>query len=290
MNWLPLLLSGLAVGSIYALIGLSLVIINKATHVVNFAQGEIGMFGTFIALSVLSATGLPVFVVLVLSFPIGFLIGALLEIVFIKPVASGPPLNVLIVTLGLFFMFNSLAGIIWGFDPYRFPALFPTAPIAVGGAAVSPTSLGIIVITLLVMAALYVFFEHTRYGTAMRAASMNPFAARLMGIRVGVVATVSWGLAAGLSVMSGILIAPLTFVDQQMMLAIILKGFAGAILGGFASLPGAAIGCLLLGVMEAFVGAYVDNTIKDSFAFVLIIVVLMVRPQGLFTKALKRKV
>ncbi|SMF36899.1 amino acid/amide ABC transporter membrane protein 1, HAAT family [Tistlia consotensis] len=290
MTWLPLLLSGLAVGSIYALIGLALVIINKATDVVNFAQGEIAMFGTFVALSALNAAGLPVIVVLLLALPCGFLLGALLELVFIKPISDGPPLNVLIVTLGLFFMFNSLAGIVWGFDPYRFPSLFPTEPIAVAGAAVSPASLGIIAVTLVLMAALYLFFEHSRYGTAMRAASMNPFAARLMGIKVGRVATVSWGLAAGLSVVSGILIAPLTFVDQQMMISIILKGFAGAILGGFTSLPAAAAGCLLLGVTEAYVGTLATSTLKDSFAFALIILVLMLRPGGLFVKVARRKV
>lgn len=290
MTVLSLILSGLAVGSIYALIGLSLVIISKATDVVNFAQGEMAMFSAFISLALLQHTGLPLWVVVVLSFPIGFALGAAVERVVIKPVASGPPLNILICTLGLFFMFNSLAGIIWGYDPYPFPSLFPMAPIDLGGIRVAPASIGIVLVALALMVALYLFLEKTRYGTAMRATSMNRRAARMMGIRVDGVATVSWGLAAGLSAISAVLIAPLVFLDQQMMVSIILKGFAGAILGGVTSLPGAVIGCMILGVLETLFGAYVSTTMKDSFAFVIIILVLLLRPHGLFVTMQKRKV
>ncbi|UYO94816.1 branched-chain amino acid ABC transporter permease [Pollutimonas sp. M17] len=290
MMTLSLIISGLAVGSIYALIGLSLVIISKATDVVNFAQGEMAMFGGFLSLTLLQYTGMPLWLVVLLSFPMGFALGAIVQLVAIKPVSNASPFSVLITTLGLFFMFNSAAGILWGYDPHPFPSLFPTSPIDFMGINVAPASFGIIGITLGVMVALYLFFEKTRYGTAMRAASMNKRAARMMGIRVAGVATVSWGLAAGLSVISAVLIAPLVFLDQQMMVSIILKAFAGAILGGFSSLPAAVVGCMLLGVLETLFGAHVSTTMKDSFAFVVIIAVLLLRPHGLFVAMQRRKV
>ncbi len=290
MMTLSLIISGLAVGSIYALIGLSLVIINKATDVVNFAQGEMAMFGAFLSLTLLQHTGMPLWLVVLMSFPMGFALGAIVQLIAIRPVSNASPFSVLITTLGLFFMFNSAAGILWGYDPHPFPSLFPTSPIDFMGINVAPASFGIIGITLAVMVVLYLFFEKTRYGTAMRAASMNKRAARMMGIRVAGVATVSWGLAAGLSVISAVLIAPLVFLDQQMMVSIILKAFAGAILGGFSSLPAAVVGCMLLGVLETLFGAHVSTTMKDSFAFVVIIAVLLLRPHGLFVAMQRRKV
>ncbi|MBV5262679.1 branched-chain amino acid ABC transporter permease [Pinisolibacter aquiterrae] len=290
MTLLSLVVSGLALGSIYALIGVSLVIISKATDVVNFGQGEMAMFGAFLTLTLLRQTDMPLWLAVLATLPIGFLLGALVQLIVVRPIENAPALNVLISTLGLFFVFNSAAGIVWGFDPHPFPSLFELAPITVGGVAVTPASLGIIAVALSVMFALYLFFEKTRWGTAMRAASMNRTAARMMGIRVEHVAVAAWGLAGGLSVISAVLIAPLTFLDQQMMVSIILKGFAGAILGGFSSLPGSVIGCLILGVAETLFGAYVSTSMKDSFAFVLIILVLLLRPSGVFVTNRAKKV
>lgn len=290
MTLLSLVVSGLALGSIYALIGVSLVIISKATDVVNFGQGEMAMFGAFLTLTLLRQTDMPLWLAVLATLPIGFLLGALVQLIVVRPIENAPALNVLISTLGLFFVFNSAAGIVWGFDPYPFPSLFELAPISIGGVAVTPASLGIIAVALSVMFALYLFFEKTRWGTAMRAASMNRTAARMMGIRVEHVAVAAWGLAGGLSVISAVLIAPLTFLDQQMMVSIILKGFAGAILGGFSSLPGSVVGCLILGVAETLFGAYVSTSMKDSFAFVLIILVLLLRPSGVFVANRAKKV
>jgi len=290
MTLLSLVVSGLALGSIYALIGVSLVIISKATDVVNFGQGEMAMFGAFLTLTLLRQTDMPLWLAVLATLPIGFLLGALVQLIVVRPIENAPALNVLISTLGLFFVFNSAAGIVWGFDPHPFPSLFELAPVSVGGVAVTPASLGIIAVALTVMFALYLFFEKTRWGTAMRAASMNRTAARMMGIRVEHVAVAAWGLAGGLSVISAVLIAPLTFLDQQMMVSIILKGFAGAILGGFSSLPGSVVGCLILGVAETLFGAYVSTSMKDSFAFVLIILVLLLRPSGVFVANRAKKV
>ena len=285
-----LIASGLALGSIYALLALSLVLISKSTDVVNFAQGEMAMFGTFICFAVLTKAGMPLIAVLVLAAPIGALLGLATERIAIRPLQGAPQVNALIATIGLWMIFHHSAGWIWGYDPVRFPSLFPSDPLNVLGARVAQNSLGIIGVSVLVMILLYLFFAYTRTGIAMRAASMNRRAAQLMGVEVQKVGLLAWALATAISVVSGFLIAPLTFLDFEMMFAVLLKAFAGAILGGFNSLPGAVAGCLLVGVLESLFAAYVSTAFKDTFAFCIIIAVLMLRPQGLFTRPLEAKV
>jgi branched-chain amino acid transport system permease protein len=285
-----LIASGLALGSIYALLALSLVLINKSTDVVNFAQGEMAMFGTFICFALLTKAGMPLIAVLVLAAPIGALLGLATERIAIRPLQGAPQVNALIATIGLWMIFHHSAGWIWGYDPVRFPSLFPSDPLNVLGARVAQNSLGIIGVSVLVMILLYLFFAYTRTGIAMRAASMNRRAAQLMGVEVQKVGLLAWALATAISVVSGFLIAPLIFLDFEMMFAVLLKAFAGAILGGFNSLPGAVAGCLLVGVLESLFAAYVSTAFKDTFAFCIIIAVLMLRPQGLFTRRLEAKV
>jgi branched-chain amino acid transport system permease protein len=285
-----LIASGLALGSIYALLAVSLVLINKSTDVVNFAQGEMAMFGTFICFALLTKAGMPLIAVLVLAAPIGALLGLATERIAIRPLQGAPQVNALIATIGLWMIFHHSAGWIWGYDPVRFPSLFPSDPLNVLGARVAQNSLGIIGVSVLVMILLYLFFAYTRTGIAMRAASMNRRAAQLMGVEVQKVGLLAWALATAISVVSGFLIAPLTFLDFEMMFAVLLKAFAGAILGGFNSLPGAVAGCLLVGVLESLFAAYVSTAFKDTFAFCIIIAVLMLRPQGLFTRPLEAKV
>ena len=285
-----LIASGLALGSIYALLALSLVLISKSTDVVNFAQGEMAMFGTFICFALLTKAGMPLIAVLVLAAPIGALLGLATERIAIRPLQGAPQVNALIATIGLWMIFHHSAGWIWGYDPVRFPSLFPSDPLNVHGARVAQNSLGIIGVSVLVMILLYLFFAYTRTGIAMRAASMNRRAAQLMGVEVQKVGLLAWALATAISVVSGFLIAPLTFLDFEMMFAVLLKAFAGAILGGFNSLPGAVAGCLLVGVLESLFAAYVSTAFKDTFAFCIIIAVLMLRPQGLFTRPLEAKV
>lgn len=282
--------SGLALGSIYALLALGLVLIHKATNVVNFAQGEIAMFMTFVAFTLLTRGNVPLWALFVLVPVLGALLSGLTERVVMRPIASGPPVNALIVTIGLWIVFNSAAGWLWGFDPFRFPSLFPAETLGIAGARVSQNSLGVIAVSFLVMAALYLFFGFTREGTAMRAASMNPRAAQLMGIRVSRASALSWALAGAVGSICGMLVAPLLFLDVEMMVTVLLKAFAGAILGGFNSAPGAVLGCLVIGVAETFFGGYVSSAFKDSFAFVLIVGVLMIRPEGLFTRSVVKKV
>jgi branched-chain amino acid transport system permease protein len=285
-----LVASGLAIGSIYALLALSLVLINKATDVVNFAQGEMAMFGTFICFWLLVHTGMPLVVVLMLAVPIGALLGMAIERVAMRPLQGAPQINALIATIGLWMIFHHAAGWIWGYDPVRFPSLFSPDPVDLLGARIAQNSLGIIGVSLLVVVLLYAFFEHTRTGIAMRAASMNRRAAQLMGVNIDRVSLVAWGLATAISVVGGFLVAPLTFLDFEMMFAVLLKAFAGAILGGFNSLPGAVVGCLVIGVVENLFAAYVSTALRDAFAFGIIVAVLMFRPQGLFTRRIAKKV
>jgi branched-chain amino acid transport system permease protein len=285
-----LVASGLALGSIYALLALSLVLINKATDVVNFAQGEMAMFGTFVCFALLTKVGLPLIVVLILAAPVGALLGMATERVTMVRLQGAPQVNALIATIGLWMIFHHAAGWIWGYDPVSFPSLFSPDPVDVLGARIAQNSLGIIAVSLLVVVLLYLLFEYTRTGIAMRAASMNRRAAQLMGVNVGHVSLVAWGLATAISVVAGFLIAPLTFLDFEMMFAVLLKAFAGAILGGFNSLPGAVVGCLVIGVSENLFAAYVSTAFKDTFAFGIIILVLMFRPQGLFTRRIAKKV
>jgi branched-chain amino acid transport system permease protein len=284
------LISGLAIGSVYALIALALVLINKATDIVNFAQGEMAMFGTFIAYSLLQRSGLPLPIVFLLVLPLGGLIGAMTERLTIRPLLGAPPLNALIVTIGLWMIFHYGAGWIWGFDPLTFPSLLPAAPVEIAGVRVSPNSLGIAAISLLLLALLYLFFEYTREGLAMRAASMNRGAAQLMGVTIGRVSMLSWTIAGATGAAAGMLLAPQSFVDVDMMFLVLLKALAGAVLGGFTSLPGAVLGGLVIGVTENLIGVYVSSAFKEAFAFLVIVLVLMIKPEGLLGKPSVRKV
>lgn len=285
-----LVISGLALGSIYALIGLSLVLVHKSTDVVNFSQGEMATFSCFIAMMLLTKFHLPLLLVAFLALPIGAALGVTVERFVMRPLIGSSPINALITTIGLWIVFHNSTGWIWGYDPYRFPSLFPPEPINILGAKISMNSLGTIGVSLVIMAALYFFFEYTREGTAMRAANMNRRAAQLMGVRIDRVSMLSWGLAGGLSMLSGILVAPMIFLDFEMMVSVLLKAFAGAVLGGFNSLPGVVVGCIVIGIAGNLFGAFVSDAYKDVFLFVVIVGVLMFRPTGLFSGKLVRKV
>ncbi len=285
-----LIISGLALGSVYALLALAMVLIHKSTDVINFAQGEMATLSTFLALALLTATGLPLIAILLLSLLIGAALGGLTERIAIRWLADAPPVNVLIVTIGLWIIFHHTSGWIWGYDPYNFPSLLPQTPVEIAGITVAPNSLAIMGVSFSLMLALYLFFEYTREGIAMRATSMNPRAAQLMGVRVSRITMLSWAVAGAISAAAGVLVAPILFLDFEMMVGVLLKAFAGAILGGFNSLPGAVVGGLFIGVAENLLGGYVSSAFKDSFSFLLIIAVLMIRPSGLFGRSGPKKV
>ena len=276
-------LAGLATGGIYASLALALVMIYQATHLVNFAQGEMAMFTTYIAWSLLNA-GAPYWLAFFLTVLLGFVLGVLIERVVIRPVENAPVLAVVVVFIALLVILNSLAGWIYTYTIKSFPSPFPKEPLF-GIRYMSPHEIGAIGVTLVVLCLLYVFFRYTPLGLAMRAAAQNPVSSRLVGIRVGWMLALGWGLAAAVGAVAGMMVAPIVYLDPNMMGGILLYAFAAALVGGIDSPAGAVIGGFLVGVLENVLGAFViGNELKLSVALVLIIGVLLVKPSGFFGK------
>jgi branched-chain amino acid transport system permease protein len=274
-------LAGLATGGIYASLALALVMIYQATHLVNFAQGEMAMFTTYLAWSLISA-GVPYWGAFFITIALGFVLGALLERIVIRPVENAPVLAVVVVFIALLVILNSVAGWIYTYTIKAFPSPFPKEPLF-GIRYMSAHELGAIGITLVVLAALYLFFRFTPLGLAMRAAAQNPQSSRLVGIRVGWMLALGWGLAAAVGAVAGMMVAPIVYLDPNMMGGILLYAFAAALLGGIDSPMGAVIGGFTVGVLENLLGAFViGNELKLTVALVLIIGVLLVRPSGFF--------
>ncbi|MBI1845381.1 MAG: branched-chain amino acid ABC transporter permease [Candidatus Rokubacteria bacterium] len=280
--------SGLATGSIYALVAISLVIIYDATRTVNFAQGEMFMVSTFAAWSAVRA-GWPLAAALVLALVVAGLLALVIERLIIRRAISSTHWDVLIITLGLSLMLRSGAGLVWSNDEFPFPSYFGNRPIAIGPARLAPVSLGIIGASLALMVALYALLKLTRAGRAMRAVAQNQNAARLMGISVPRTYSAAWVLASVVGAIAGVLIAPVTFLSTKMGL-VAINGFIAAVLGGFGSLPGAVVGGMLLGLIENLAPLYLPSGIRYSVPFLLLILILLVRPSGLLGQARRRKV
>jgi branched-chain amino acid transport system permease protein len=282
-------LSGLATGGIYASVALALVMIHQATHLVNFAQGEMAMFSTYIAWALIEG-GMPYWAAFGLTILISFAGGIVIERVILRPMASAPILASVIVFIGLLVIFNSIAGWIWTYTVKSFPSPFPPKPLW-GNSYVSMHELGAIGVTLIVLVLLFVFFRFTLLGLAMRAAAENPASSRLVGIRVGWMLALGWGLAAAIGAIAGMMVAPIVFLDPNMMSGILLYGFAAALLGGIDNPAGAVLGGFIVGVLENIAGAYVIGTeLKLTVALVVIVGVLTVKPSGLFGRVLVSRV
>jgi branched-chain amino acid transport system permease protein len=283
--------SGLATGGIYASLALALVMIYQATDVVNFAQGAMAMFATYICWAILSA-GTPYWVAFVATLVIAFVGGVVVERVVIRPVENAPILSIVIVTLGLLVIFTSVAGWIWTYVQKPFPSPFSATPLRVGNIVLGGHDLGQIGVTLVVLLCIYLFFRFTPLGLAMRAAAHNPVSSRLVGIRVGWMLALGWGLAAAFGAVAGIMVAPVLTLEPNMMGGVQLYAFAAATLGGFTSPGGAVLGGFIVGVVENLVGTYVTfigTELKLTVALAMIIVVLLVKPTGLFgTTVVKR--
>jgi len=282
------ILSGLATGGIYASVALALVMIYQATHLVNFAQGELAMFSTYIGWSLMQA-GLPYWAAFFITVAGAFVLGVLIERIIIRPVENAPILSVVIVFIGLLVILNSLAGWIFSYTIKPFPSPFPTQPLF-GNSYVSSHELGSIGITLVVLVLLFVFFRFTPLGLAMRAAAQNPQSSRLVGIRVGWMLALGWGLAGAIGAIAGMMVAPTVFLEPNMMSGILLYAFAAALLGGIDSPGGAVLGGFIVGVLENVVGSILGTELKLTVALVLIVGVLVVRPSGLFGKVLVTRV
>ncbi|SDI96451.1 amino acid/amide ABC transporter membrane protein 1, HAAT family [Actinokineospora alba] len=286
------LVEGLGAGAIYASLALALVLIYQFTGIVNFAQGELAMFSTFIAWSLVNA-GLPFWAALGLTLAISFAGGMLIERVVIRPVEGAPELTLVIVTLGLLILVNAAAGWIWSFLIKDFPSPFSGGVFKAGGVTLSYSTLGVLGVVAVVMGLLYVLFRYTKIGLGMRAVASNPASARLLGIRVSRMLALGWGLAALVGAVSGVLVAPLLFLEPNMMGGVLIYAFAAATLGGFDSPAGAVVGGLVVGVAETLAGAYlgvVGSDLKIGVPLAVIIGVLLVRPQGLFGRAAVERV
>jgi branched-chain amino acid transport system permease protein len=284
--------SGLATGGIYGSVALALVMIYQATDVVNFAQGEMAMFTTYLAWSLLNA-GVPYWAAFFLTLAVAFVGGVVVERVVIRPVENAPVLAIVIVCIGLLVILNSVAGWIYSYIQKPFPSPFPQTPIKIGTVVFGAHDLGAIGVTLVVLACLYVFFRYTTLGLAMRAAAQNPVSSRLVGIRVGWMLALGWGLAAMVGAVAGMMIAPVVFLDPNMMAGILIYAFASATLGGFTSPGGAVLGGWLVGVTENLVGTYVKfigTELKLTVALAMILIVLVVKPSGLFGRPVVRRV
>ena len=284
--------SGLATGSIYAALALALVMIYEATDVVNFAQGEMAMFATYICWTMLNA-GMPYWGAFFATMAVAFVGGVIIERVVIRPVENAPILSIVIVTIGLLVIFNSLANWIYTGTQKPFPSPFPKEPINIGGIVLGAHDLGQIGVTLVVLICIWMFFRFTPLGLAMRAAAHNPVSSRLVGIRVGWMLALGWGLAAMFGAIAGIMVAPVLFLDPNMMGGVQIYAFAAATLGGFTSPLGAVVGGLIVGVLENLVGTYVSfigTELKFTVALGLIIVVLVVKPSGLFGRTVVKRV
>jgi branched-chain amino acid transport system permease protein len=284
-------LAGIATGAIYACMALAVVMIYQAIDHLNFAQGEMAMFSTFIAWQLIE-WGLPYWLAFGATIVISFAAGIVIERVVLKPLHDAPVLSHVVAFIALLAILNSAAGFIWDYTIKNFPSPFGAGPF-LGAGLMSRHDAGMIFVTLLMLVLLYLFFRHTRVGLAMRAAAANPESARLAGIRVGWMNALGWGMAAAVGSVAGMLIAPVVFLEPNMMLGVLLYGFAGAVLGGLTSPGGAVAGGFAMGIIENLAGTfipYVGRELKLTIALVLIVAVLMVRPSGIFGRQIVTRV
>ena len=289
--FIVLTLTGVAAGMIYAALALALVLIFRATRVVNFAQGAMAMATTYIALAVITATN-NYWLGFVAALAAGFVMGALAERLLVRWVENGPPLNPVILTLGLLLVLEAVVPMIGGAQIRSFPAPFSISATQIGSTsiALSPFNIFTIVVVLVVMVGLMVLFRYTGLGLSMRAAAFQPAIARLLGVRVGRLLTFGWGLATAAGALAGLLVAPTLFLYPNSMDAVLVYGFTAAVLGGLDSPPGALIGGLSIGLALSYVGGYLGPDLETIGALVILFVVLMVRPHGLFFRAAERRV
>ena len=283
------IVSGLATGGVYASLALALVLIYRSMEALNFAQGEMAMFSTFIAWELVAVVHLNYYLAFAITIAVSIAGGFLIERIVIRPVEKAPALTVVLVTLGLFFVVNGLAGLIWSYviKPFPGPPGFPQAPISFGGVSVGINDLFLIGVTVILLLILYLFFQYTKLGLAMRSAALYPETSRLLGVRTSRMLALGWGLAAGVGAVSGMLIAPIEFLDPNMMQPILLYAFAAAVLGGIENPLGAVVGGFVVGILLALIGTYVPGArdLRLAFGLVIIVAVLLVRPGGLFGRA-----
>jgi branched-chain amino acid transport system permease protein len=290
-RFIDLTLNGISTGAVYAVVALALVLTWRATRIVNFAQGGMLMITTFIASSVIGASG-SYWLGFAVALVCGLLLGAVVERVLMRRVEGGPPLNAVIVALGLLILLQALAGMIWGNTPRSFPPAFSIRGYDVGGTRVlfAPNDTFTVLVVIAVAAGLAALFRGTALGLKMRAAAFQPEVARMLGVRVGRMFTLGWGLAALVGSLAGVLVAPAVFVGPNQFDPILIFGFTAAVLGGLDSPVGAVVGGISLGLALSYVSGYEGASLVTLAALVILLAVLMIRPGGLFSSTQERRV
>lgn len=284
------IINGLAEGSVYALLALGLVFINRITEIATFAHGEVSALAAFIGFTVFHTAGAPFHVAVLASIVAGGLIGAVIERVVIRPVQTSGLLGTVVVTLGLFFVIHGCVKLIWGPEVRPYPSMFGEGTIRIGDTAVAAQHLGVMISAMVIAVGLAGYLRWTRTGLALRAIPQNRLGATVIGLNIRRLTSTAWIVGSAVGAVAGVLIAPLTFLNSNMMQAPIIKAFAVAALGGLNSLVGAFVGGLVLGVIENVAVLHIPTYLKDSIAFVFILVVLLVQPEGMFGKQRKEKV
>jgi branched-chain amino acid transport system permease protein len=282
--FMQLLIDGLATGSIYGALALAIVLVNRSTGMINFAQGAMAVLSTFVAYSVWHA-GAPLIVGLLVAVVFGVALGAVVERVIVRHFEGGDTNVAVVATIGLLVFFTGVAALLFSYDPRPFPSLFPNGTIEAGGVFISIRSIGTIAVLVAAVLVLQVLFRFTKVGLAMRAVADNPRSSALSGLPVSRLLMLGWGLAAGLGAIAGVLVAPQLFISPTMLDFTLVYALAAAILGGLDSPLGAVVAGWFIGVVENLAGAYVDligNDLKIAVPFVAMLVILAVRPQGLF--------
>jgi branched-chain amino acid transport system permease protein len=282
-------ISGIALGCVYGLIALGFVLIYKATEVVNFAQGELMMFGAFLSFTFIASLGLNYWLGFALCVVCMALLGMLMERLVVRPILGYPQFSIVMATIGLGMVLRALAGMIWGTDDLRIETPFSKGVVHLGPVTLSADNASIIVATAILCAVLYSFFRFTRMGIAMQATSQNMLAAYYMGIPVKRMFAAIWAISAMVATTAGVLLAPITFIHANIGF-LGLKAFPAAVLGGFTSIPGALVGGIIIGVVENLAGFYLPEGFKDVAAYIVLLAVLLLRPQGLFGGAALKKV
>lgn len=290
LDFVQQLIGGVALGCVYGLIALGFVLIYKATEVVNFAQGDLMMLGGFAAYTFISLLGFNYWLGFFLAVVSMAIFGMIVERLVVRPILGFPTFAIVMATIGLGFLFRAAAGMIWGTDDLRIETPFSTGVFKVGDLIIAHDKLSVIVATIMLCGVLWLFFNRTRLGTAMRATSENMLAAYYMGIPVKRVVSLVWAISAGVAAIAGVLLAPITFVHSNAGLALGLKAFPAAVLGGFGSIPGAVVGGIIIGVIETLAGFYLAAGWKDAAPYIVLLVMLLVKPEGLFGALGKKKV
>jgi len=286
---LQLAINGAASGCIYGLIALGFVLIYKATEMVNFAQGDIMMLGGFIAYALIAKVGLPYWAGALLAMMITAAFGYVLDAVVLRRVIGQPQFAVVMLTLGLGFIFRAGAGITWGYDSVGFATPFTNKTVKVAGMVLGQDNLSIIVGTVLLCVVLYLFFSKTRLGVAMQAASQNQLAAYYMGIPVRRIFSLIWAISAAVACLAGVLLSPVSMIDVNMG-SLGIKAFAAAVIGGFGSIPGCLVGGVIVGIVEQFAGYKLPTGFQEVTSNVVLLLMLLVRPQGLFAERMGKRV